>query len=445
MPPRHRAILEALGVECVDADAVRASRPCRILNGWELKAFAVLHSPFEEVLFLDADCYPVRDPAPLWEAGEYLRTGAVFWPDLEGGPPLDWGPFGVAPTGRRSIESGQFLVNKRLCWRPLQLAWWYNDHSDWSYLHGYGDKHAFEVAWARCGHRYGRFREDVEWSLHSFKHVGPDGELLFVHRCKDKFRFGEADPRYMNPQTFAANVVHPDLPLEGECFAWLEELKEALGMSPAPPSPARRGALLRAFAYTCPERYDVWEKTLERWRATDWGADPVVIVDEGAGPPSTERLAANARRMLFRARQQEADYYLFLEDDLFFNFHLSHNLRHWPPLEEGWLWMGSLFNPGIASVAEADPRGGRRSHFVRAVEGRYYGTLAVVLSREALSTVLDEWDEPGAFDIKLAKIAHRHSPGIVLHHPSLVQHIPVQSTWGGRYHRARDFDPFYRA
>jgi hypothetical protein len=161
MPSRHQAILEALGVECVDADSVRARHPCRILNGWELKAFAVLHSPFEEVLFLDADCYPVRDPAPLWEDDDYRQTGAAFWPDLANSQPLDWRPFGVDPPGRRSIESGQFLINKRLCWQPLQLAWWYNDHSDWSYLHGFGDKHTFEVAWTKCGRRYTRFREDV--------------------------------------------------------------------------------------------------------------------------------------------------------------------------------------------------------------------------------------------------------------------------------------------
>jgi hypothetical protein len=53
--------------------------------------------------------------------------------------------------GRASVESGQVVVNKRLCWRPLQLAWWYNDHGDWAYLHGHGDRHTFEVAWARLG------------------------------------------------------------------------------------------------------------------------------------------------------------------------------------------------------------------------------------------------------------------------------------------------------
>lgn len=234
MPAKHQALLQPFGVECVDADAVRERHPCRILNGWELKAFAVLHAPFAEVLSLDADCYPVRDPSILFDDADYRQTGAVFWPDFWDAAPPDWNPFGLTPSGRVSIESGQFLVNKRLCWRPLQLAWWYNDHSDWSYLHGYGDKHTFEVAWTRCGRRYTMFREDVEWSVHSFKHVGPDGRLLFVHRCQDKFRFGT--PSYMTPQSFAANHFHPELPLETECFHWLRELAEQLRNSAEPPA-----------------------------------------------------------------------------------------------------------------------------------------------------------------------------------------------------------------
>ena len=48
-------------------------------------------------------------------------------------------------------------------------------------------------------------------------------------------------------------------------------------------------------------------------------------------------------------------------------------------------------------------------------------------------------------EMKLAAIAERHSPGVVLHLPSLVQHVGAQSTWGGEPLRAVDFDPFFRA
>jgi hypothetical protein len=226
LPADRQDILARYNVECVDADTVRKRHPCRILNGWELKVYAVLHSRFEEALSLDADCYPVRDPTFLFDEAGFLDTGAVFWPDSWDGTPLDWRPFGVSPTGRRSFESGQFLLNKRQIWRPLQLAWWYNDHSDWSYLHGYGDKHTLEVAWAKCGTPYAMYQEDVKWAQESFHQVGPEGGLLFIHRCRDKFRFG--DPTYMSPQSFAVNRFYPELPLEAECFGWLQKLAHEL-------------------------------------------------------------------------------------------------------------------------------------------------------------------------------------------------------------------------
>ena len=42
-----RRLVERQGVRCVDASAVRRQFPVRILNGWELKPFAILHSAFE--------------------------------------------------------------------------------------------------------------------------------------------------------------------------------------------------------------------------------------------------------------------------------------------------------------------------------------------------------------------------------------------------------------
>ena len=41
------------------------------------------------------------------------------------------------------------------------------------------------------------------------------------------------------------------------------------------------------------------------------------------------------------------------------------------------------------------------------------------------------------------KKEHFFRLGIDLHRPSLVQHVPAPSTWGGMAHRAIDFDPFY--
>jgi hypothetical protein len=233
MPPERQALLAPYGVECVDGDAVRRRQPARRLGGWELKVFATLHSPFDEVLFLDADCYPCRAPDFLFERDDYRALGAIFWSDMAADPRLKWAAFGVAgPRQPGSVESGQYLIDKRSCWRPLNLAWFYNDHSDYYYHYCYGDKHTFEVAWARCGRPFVLWEATPQWQDVAYLHAGPDGLPLFVHRCVDKFRL--APQQYLTPQRHPAPSFHPGLPLERECFGWLGELADRLGGEKAP-------------------------------------------------------------------------------------------------------------------------------------------------------------------------------------------------------------------
>jgi hypothetical protein len=444
LPAERWRLLEPFGVECVDADAVRERRPCRILNGWELKVYAVLHSPFAEVLSLDADCYPVRDPGFLFEDAGYRETGAVFWPDSVSGSPLDWRAFGVEPSGRASVESGQFVVDKHRSWRPLALAWWYNDHSDWSYLHGYGDMHTFDVAWARCGAAYRRFAEHADWHVHSFRHVGPDGRLLFVHRCRDKFRCGEQG--YLSPQSFAANHFLPELPLEVECFAWRDELAESLGGGPPPRAAKERSVpTLYAAMITCPEREEVFRGTFARFGDTDWGMPPDVFLDAGEGPASVVRYSANSLRMLEAAADAGADYALLVEDDLLFNARLRHNVLHWPPVRDGRLWAGVLYNPGRQLRDGADAEVCARDRGAPAHLDHFWGAQAVVLSREALWALLREWEPLTPLDLQLCAAAARHGLDVLIHSPSLVQQLPIVSSLGCGAHRAVDYDPFFRA
>jgi hypothetical protein len=77
-------ILRPFGVDCIDALKVRQRHPARTLRGWELKAYAILHSRFREVLLLDADNVAVTDPEYLFQTPEFRRTGAIFWPDYQG-------------------------------------------------------------------------------------------------------------------------------------------------------------------------------------------------------------------------------------------------------------------------------------------------------------------------------------------------------------------------
>ncbi len=225
---KQQAILKPYGVQCIDADEVRKQHPARRLDGWELKVFATLHCSFAELLYLDADSYPCRNPEFLFDRAEYKTHGAIFWPDvLKVDDRLKWSAFGVCdPRKLGSIESGQYVINKQKCWQPLNLAWFYNDHSDYYYKYCHGDKHTFEVAWTRCDTPIVMWQVQAPWVDVAIMQYGPDRLPLFVHRCRDKFRLREH--RYTTPQYTPLPSYFSSLPMEHECWIWLRELAKKL-------------------------------------------------------------------------------------------------------------------------------------------------------------------------------------------------------------------------
>ena len=260
MPLARQNLLAPYGVECIDADVIRLQHPARMLNGWELKVFATLHSPFKEVLFLDADCYPCRNPTHLFREPDYQLQGAIFWPDMATfDTRLKWSAFGVPdPKRPGSVESGQYVIHKERCWRALNLAWFYNDHSDFYYRFCYGDKHTFEVAWTRCGPPFVMWNANATWEDPAYVHAGSDSRPLFIHRCADKFRFGPQ--AYLTWQNHDAPVFHAHLPLERQAWGWMSELANDLAISSfVSPVPRVRNplSLPKMFCITCrqtPER-----------------------------------------------------------------------------------------------------------------------------------------------------------------------------------------------
>jgi GR25 family glycosyltransferase involved in LPS biosynthesis len=261
MPAQRKRLLAPYQVEFVDGDRVRRRHPARRLDGWELKIFATLHCPFEEVLFLDADSYSCRNPEFLLERADYRARGAIFWPDaLLVDTRLKWSAYRVPdPRHLGSIESGQFVVNKALCWRPLNLAWHYNNYSDYYFRYCHGDKHTLEVAWERCACPYVMWSSKSPWDEVAYVQLGPDQAPLFVHRCRDKFRFDSQT--YTTPQNYPMPMFHAVLPLERECWKWLGELARRTGNTLAhqkttcvlPPSHKRRASGSRfaiAMLYT---------------------------------------------------------------------------------------------------------------------------------------------------------------------------------------------------
>jgi hypothetical protein len=201
-------------VECVNAENVQERCPHPRLNGWELKPYALLHSPFREVLLLDADNVPVVDPQFLFETAPYRETGAIFWPDGLRTPPGSprWRIFGVEYRNEPEQESGQVAVDKQRCWTALNLCNWYNMHSDFYYQYVYGDKDTYRFAWHRVNQSYAMplhplVKEPGVLYQHDFHN-----RRIFQHRCLAKW-------------SLSHNRRLSGFLWEDECLAWIEELR----------------------------------------------------------------------------------------------------------------------------------------------------------------------------------------------------------------------------
>lgn len=183
-------LLESLGVVAVDATKVAEKHPRRASGGWELKAYALVHSSFKEVLLLDADNVPVKDPSFLFEEPNFKKTGAVFWPDYGSLEPEReiWAVCGIPYRHEPEFESGQILVDKQKCWRALNLAHWFNEHSDFYYQFIHGDKETFHLAWRKLNRPYTM----VPTPIRSLKGImcqhDLDGNRLFQHRNSHKWK-----------------------------------------------------------------------------------------------------------------------------------------------------------------------------------------------------------------------------------------------------------------
>ncbi len=214
MPPHRKLLIEALGVRCINADEVRRIHSARLLGGWELKAYAIIHSSFQEVLLLDSDNVPVDNPTYLFDAPQYLETGAVFWPDYCRLAPdrSAWEVTGVAYRDEPELESGQLVIDKSRCWKALNLAMHLNEWSDFFYDHFHGDKETFHLAWRKAGQNYAMPPYGIEdiggycMAQHDF-----EGKRLFQHRNLRKW-------------TLKGNPRDENFLYESECIGFLDDL-----------------------------------------------------------------------------------------------------------------------------------------------------------------------------------------------------------------------------
>ncbi|HEU0053260.1 MAG TPA: hypothetical protein VFQ39_08780, partial [Longimicrobium sp.] len=203
---------------------------------------------------------------------------------------------------------------------------------------------------------------------------------------------------------------------------------------------------LRLYIVTCGPRVasGVTHATLRSIARSDWGDDVVVRVDDSTAGDAKARQVENYRRVLEMIVAERPSHALILEDDVTVSRHLRANLEAWEPVADGRrVLLGSLYNPNLSPLAGAPPV---RDGFV-AVPGSVYGSQAFVVTPALAEFCLEHWlDVPALQDIKVSRLAERMDPhAVVVHSPSLVQHVPAASTHGAGHHTAGDFDPWWRA
>ncbi len=443
MDPEMERLVTPLHVECVDASRIRRRHPVRQLEAWGLKPYAILFCPFREVLLIDADNVPVRDPTYLFDIPPFRESGALFWPDhsrfRQAGPV--WRSCGLELPSEPEFESGQIVVDKARCWSALRLALWFNEHSDFYYRYLHGDKDTFSLAFRRLETACRLVPHPPQTFPGGMYQHDFDGRRLFQHRTLSKWTLTWHNRRI------------PGFQFEDECFADLDRLRQSwdgrLAWLRAQSSKRRlwrrlgRGVpTVAAWMITCPERDESRKATLASLNASDWPNLPLqVLLDMEKTTERVERIRRQVLRVMQQFLDHSADYLLLLEDDLSFNRHLRHNVECWRPYRRREITLAGLYNPGLREIAFDVA-----AHAVAVDPGSAFGTQALVLSRPTVEHIVPAWntlDSPA--DLRLMHLAAQLGRPLYYHTPSLIQHQQLVSTWGGSAHEAPDFDPEWRA
>lgn len=213
--PSMRHIMQSLDVELVDVEPLLAEEEFNLDNGWQLKPYAIYKSRFSDVIYLDADQVPIRNPEFLFDTPEYHKTGAIFWPDI-----IDviaenpiWELLQLEGQQLPSWESGQAVIDKQRHGVALLTCLYLNLQYEVVYSMIYGDKDTFLFAWKHSGcdasvvpHRpYSDNRVMVQRDF--------EGAPLFQHRTNAKWS-------YDAPQFDFEGSKHTS-----DCLEFLEDLK----------------------------------------------------------------------------------------------------------------------------------------------------------------------------------------------------------------------------
>jgi Mannosyltransferase putative/Glycosyltransferase family 9 (heptosyltransferase) len=441
MDEEMQHLLLGLGVKCVNAREVGGKRPARINGGWELKPYALLHSRFREVLFLDADNVVVVNPELLFETREYRATGAIFWPDYERGRNMKampiWRSCGLGQPKETEFETGQIVVDKQRCWAALCLSLWFNENSDFYYQYLYGDKETFHLAFRKLRTKYSLVPKKIHTLEGTMCQHDFLGRRIFQHRNTDKW------------DLLMRNRRVKDFWFEEDCLQHVKQLRElwdgrlrhALNGESIMlrRRASKRKPTIQVVMISLVERLRFRDRTLESLARTKWEAPIDVHIENGETDDKARRYLRGAYVALKRSLRLKTDYVLLLKDALDINQHLWHNLLSWQPYNARTVRIGSLYNPNVSELA-CDVRTNTRVVTASAAAG----SEALLISKEGVECLLRRWHQmENLQNFELRHIAKCIKSPVFYHAPSLVQ--PLAANKGQKLRPAIDFDPIWKA
>ncbi|KAL4779360.1 mannosyltransferase putative-domain-containing protein [Aspergillus varians] len=173
-------VLPKLNARCLILSDVMGPE---FIEHFQLKVFAVLLSSFEEVIWMDADCFPLHKPEILLDSDVFKSTGMITWPDFwqSSVSPLYFQISKKEETpmnGRQTTEAGAFLISKKSHLRTLLLSAYYNYYGPSHYFRllsqggpGEGDKETLLQAASAVDEPFYAVSERVQ----AIGHPAPDG------------------------------------------------------------------------------------------------------------------------------------------------------------------------------------------------------------------------------------------------------------------------------
>ncbi|KAF7934114.1 uncharacterized protein EAE97_008474 [Botrytis byssoidea] len=208
-------------------------------SGWkdfQIKGAAIQQSSFDDILYLDTDSYPLRNPEYLFEGREWRDTGLLLWPDYSKSHPTNpmWRLLGQQCRNEYEGESGQVMISRTRHQDILWLIEYFALHHEEFYGFMGGDRDSFRAAALLLGKPWtgpGRVNAvgaakipgNPQSGGHTMLQADPYGKWMFVHANLIKHS------HFQKPLWAQVHRIRDDSFKEGTTYGNIDSPNEKIG------------------------------------------------------------------------------------------------------------------------------------------------------------------------------------------------------------------------